>query len=34
MLKHMLYFPQHFLQVDWAEHGLDATITDTRNDSV
>jgi hypothetical protein len=34
MLMHLLYFPQHLLQVDFAEHGIDATITDTGSDSV
>ena len=34
MLRHVLYFPQDLLQVDCAEHGIDATIRDTGSDSV
>jgi hypothetical protein len=34
MLKYMLYFPQHLLQVDDAEYGIDASISDTGRDSV
>jgi hypothetical protein len=34
MLRYLLYFPQHLLQVDFAEHGIHATFTDTGSDSV
>ena len=34
MLRHVLYFTQHLLQVDWVEYGIDATIADTGRDSV
>jgi len=30
----VLYFTQHLLQVDCAEHGIDATITDSGHDIV
>ena len=34
ILKYVLYFPQHLLQIDVAEYGIDATITNTGNDSI
>jgi hypothetical protein len=32
MLKPMLYFPQYILQIDYEDHGIDATISDTGSD--
>lgn len=34
MLRHVLYFPQHLLQVDGAEYGINATITGSGLNSV
>lgn len=34
MLKYVLYFSQHLLQIDFAEKGIDAAITNTGYDNV
>jgi hypothetical protein len=34
MWKYVLYFSQHLLQIDFADYGIDATITNTGHDSV